>query len=368
MSETVFILGAGASAHAGAPLMYNFLDRARALYANQKMGPAEGSCRLVFEAISKLQAVHSKANTDLNNLESVLGLFEMAPTLGVGFLSNPEILVPSMQRLIVSTLGECIGYPNQENRRRPPELYFRLSTLVRMMGKAASVITFNYDVALDYAFEIDGGLVDYSLDNDIPPSGGIALLKLHGSANWRRCPECKLVRVGTYAQDRELNRFGRYDSAFFQIRHTDLIWRDCCAKPLDSDPVIVPPIWNKGQHHNSIASVWKRAAKELSEARNIVVVGYSLPETDLFFRHLFALGTVGNNLLERFWVLDPSTAAESRFRQLLGPGALSRFAFRDQPFDGFMSWMAQAFPEHVRAAEGQMEKVRQSIAGRVAIV
>lgn len=37
MSKTVFILGAGASKEAGAPLMYEFLDFAKELYSSNQI-------------------------------------------------------------------------------------------------------------------------------------------------------------------------------------------------------------------------------------------------------------------------------------------------------------------------------------------
>jgi hypothetical protein len=41
------------------------------------------------------------------------------------------------------------------------------------------------------------------------------------------------------------------------------------------------------------------------EAQEIIVIGYSLPETDFFFRNLFALGTVGRKFIRRFAVVNP---------------------------------------------------------------
>jgi hypothetical protein len=74
--------------------------------------------------------------------------------------------------------------------------------------------------------------------------------------------------------------------------------------------------------------------EELSNAENIFVIGYSLPETDAFFRHLYALGSLGDRLIKRFWVfdLDRSGSVESRFRAVLGKAALSRFKYSSNGF------------------------------------
>jgi hypothetical protein len=99
-------------------------------------------------------------------------------------------------------------------------------------------------------------------------------------------------------------------------------------------PLLVPPSWNKLDYGRHLAPIWKRAAEELSNAENIFVIGYSLPETDAFFRHLYALGSLGDRLIKRFWVfdLDRSGSVESRFRAVLGKAALSRFKYSSNGF------------------------------------
>jgi hypothetical protein len=72
MATTVFILGAGASHEGGAPLMAEFLDVARELRVGNEKLPFANSFDIVFNAISALQKVHSKAQLDIRNIESVL--------------------------------------------------------------------------------------------------------------------------------------------------------------------------------------------------------------------------------------------------------------------------------------------------------
>ncbi|MHB1915520.1 MAG: hypothetical protein ACYCPX_06285 [Acidiferrobacteraceae bacterium] len=97
------------------------------------------------------------------------------------------------------------------------------------------------------------------------------------------------------------------------------------GQPVAPIPVIVPPTWNKYEYQSAIVKVWAQAARELCEAEHIVVIGYSLPESDLFFRYLFALGSVGEKPLKTFYVMDPNGAVGHRFQKMLGPGARDRF-------------------------------------------
>jgi hypothetical protein len=52
----------------------------------------------------------------------------------------------------------------------------------------------------------------------------------------------------------------------------------------------------------------EQAAKELEEAEEIIVIGYSPPVTDLFFRNLVGLGTVGRKFI--FAVIAAAWAGE----------------------------------------------------------
>jgi dimeric dUTPase (all-alpha-NTP-PPase superfamily) len=75
MSNIVFILGAGASKQAGAPLMKDFIDTARDLYSSNDVDNKNEDFQKVFTAISELQRVHSKSNLDIDNIEAVFFSF-----------------------------------------------------------------------------------------------------------------------------------------------------------------------------------------------------------------------------------------------------------------------------------------------------
>jgi hypothetical protein len=111
MSNTVFILGAGASKESGAPLMNKFLDVSEQFWNVEKLGAAYDSFKNVFDAIGLLQAVHSKAQLDIRNIESIFAAFEMAKTLDSFPGQSPENidnLIKSLKIVIVETLQRSI--------------------------------------------------------------------------------------------------------------------------------------------------------------------------------------------------------------------------------------------------------------------
>jgi hypothetical protein len=101
-----------------------------------------------------------------------------------------------------------------------------------------------------------------------------------------------------------------------------------CSKQFAREPVIVPPTWNKGGFSaGSMRSVWSAAAKHLSEAEYIVIIGYSVPPTDHLFHYLYALGTMSETRVKKILVYNPDSSVEDRYRRLLGPTTSSRFRF-----------------------------------------
>jgi len=333
--------------------MVDFLDVARDLYAAGKCGSAASeSFKTVFSAIDKLQPVHSKSRLDIRNLESVFGAFEMARTLGqFGDLSGEDIakLGPAMKQLIVTTLDQTVEYPvvvprNEKKQVVPPVPYYLFAQLVAACRKeTVSVLTFNYDVAMDYALHFTSQSANYYLTPDFGDKG-IPLLKLHGSVNWSTCTKCeKIIPVTMEEFFMAHTSPPRSDTSHVKIPVGQLSGGAHCQGATPGQWLIVPPTWSKAEYHRTIASVWSRAAQELSGAESIFVIGFSLPPTDSFFEYLYSLGTVGKPL-RRFWVvdIDQTGEIEKRYKRLLGPAAEQRFNYFAEDFQMGISRIAHA--------------------------
>ena len=199
--------------------------------------------------------------------------------------------------------------------------------------KVCSIITFNYDICVDYAFYNKNRRIRYGLA-EAEDQQATPLFKLHGSLNWGSCSECRRIvdwPLHAYFRNRYWELEGR-TKVVFPISQKLAEVTHCSGAGKLLEPFVVPPTWNKGQYHNELESVWRAAAKELSTARDIFVCGYSLPDTDQFFRLLYALGTAGTARLRRFWVFDPNPEVGEKFRSLIGSSIKSRFEFFPRPF------------------------------------
>jgi hypothetical protein len=125
-----------------------------------------------------------------------------------------------------------------------------------------------------------GGAIEF--DNDqrrrrVRRSGyDLELLKLHGSSNWGVCRGCS--KAGKC-----LDQVTSYEKPYIPARRRTCPW--CGDKLLESG--IIPPILGKAEESRHMEPVWLRARKALRRAREIIVIGYSLPQSDVEAASLF---------------------------------------------------------------------------------
>jgi hypothetical protein len=315
--------------------MFEFLDFAYRLIRSHPSAISRKDFDLVFTLINeRLPELHAKSVVDLDNIESVFGLIEMGRLIGkLPRTSSDEIEAASraMRRVLAQTVEHYCQFPFDGQQIVPAPEYDVLAHLAakdetgRMRGDFAFV-TFNYDIALDFALHWRG--VDYSYGLEEPASGQVPLLKLHGSLNWGGCSACGVVRpylLDRWFRERSFNRGQKGKRSLPLSRCLEELGPHCEGSESPAEPAIVPPSWNKTQYHNLFSRVWRRAAEELSEAEEIVVAGYSMPDTDQFFRDLLALGLVGSSRLQSFTVVNPDQRVSERFHELLGPATKTRY-------------------------------------------
>jgi NAD-dependent SIR2 family protein deacetylase len=345
MSKTVFILGAGASAEAGVPVMSNFIQKAEDLF-EKKLIKNLKAYNAIFGEQSEMYRLHSKAQIEITNIENVLAIIDMGKLFNKFFkLSGEEITnLASYYKIF---LGEVIEnttiFRDYKEKIFPNLAYEKFGSLIYNIthvskdNKSVSVFTFNYDYCVDNVLE--SFPVNYKL-NSQETNDGISLLKLHGSLNWRRCksPNCNKVSIikNPVAQYSGHDRDTKF--LHFYFSEVKKITCDYCGNSeMSLEPEIIPPTWNKTGQFADIAEIWKSAAKELEDARNIVIIGYSLPESDMFFKYLFALGVFGSVGIRKFWVVNPDPEVEERFKKLIGPAISKSFHFFKSTFGEIFS-------------------------------
>jgi len=366
MSEVVFILGAGASAHTGAPVMKDFFSTVCDLYEDGLISDEDQKAfKLIREAKRDLERILVKVDLDLNNLETIFSLIEMGRLIGV-FPGNTPIdkLHKAIQRVIVRTIElKTICQHKPDNG----DAYDLLTREIKLLGSPrgclrSSILTFNYDVAIDLALERQVGAIDYCLQEKRGVSpGGYKLLKLHGSFNWakyKKNDESGVIPISTkrfvseYCPQREEPIIFTANSPVSErIRYINTFQIDVGSKInglkanfypgieanlIDDSPLIVPPTWSKTEYHTILRNVWSQAAKEISGAKHIIIIGYSLPPSDLFFQYLLALGMLDIHRIKSFWVIDRASETIQRYKDFIGEPIKAAFQESSQAFDHFV--------------------------------
>jgi hypothetical protein len=330
--RNVYILGAGFSAEANAPLIYDFLARAREFLDNPESGLDRRESEQfaeVFKFRSDAARVREKFRIDLDNIEELFGLVEMSHrlgTIGTGTRDSTVYLIAKTLQLAIAgrshrpTVRMSLqpGYAQQAESfinfvRRASggsdvfetDIYTHFALLVagkyddqRKLGnRSSTVITFNYDLVLDDALTRVRVRPEYELDNpqfDEPSESSVAvsLLKLHGSTNWAICSDSKCNRIHVLSQK--------------ATSDPDMFRSKTCATCGKSDLrlLLVPPSWDKSEYSRVMQPVWKKAVAALKNATRICVIGYSMPETDAFFKFLLTLGLAENDGLYKLVVVD----------------------------------------------------------------
>jgi len=176
------------------------------------------------------------------------------------------------------------------------------------------VITFNYDTLLDrsileYYPAHEVCFDDIRLSRSGRKAGRFdapLMLKLHGSANWR-CTASDLERIvrGLAAADDEV----------YVVPTVWLGGRELPVPGSDVSPLIIPPLPAKPIAEIKLFRyLWTRAFEYLHEAREIVVIGYSLPPADTMAAAMF--GSFTSSKLNHVSIVDPSPNVMLRWRRL----------------------------------------------------
>ena len=176
------------------------------------------------------------------------------------------------------------------------------AALAAAVSPGDTFISFNYDCLLDralarhagrrwrpsegYGFPISGDDTEWADKSGLGrrPKTSIRLLKPHGSLNWVLDGNTLSLRADEYALRNE------------------------------NELVIVPPLWQKSFDSEPYQTIWRGTRRVLSAVKAVFVVGYSLPETDVYTQATLRMD-VGE--LEFLCIVNPDEDARRRITTTL---------------------------------------------------
>lgn len=368
MSENVIILGAGFSHAAGIPLMSGFVDTMweigiRGAWNGKDISDAD---RKIFTDAIKvrhgLNGFHGRAHFDDRNIEDILSL------LTFGVLAGEEAAsehLKAVNRAIARTIELTCevkhpGAPKNEGEqcssiRNGPEMYRTFwKRLINWAAEGKSpptIITFNYDLVLERSLlQVLIGTGYYDGQTTPLPRKNICLnyhydkaprllhtVKYTGFTNHRdfgHTPGTLVTRSDADDSDSvlEFDLLKLHGSLNFS--QTKPAKTDFNIAAAVDDPFILPPIFNK-LSGTAPSKMWQTAIQRVQQAKNLIIVGYSLPRTDIYMQY-FLKSALGPNLdFNRLYVFDPvlyenngqAKALKERYEECFSPQMKQRISF-----------------------------------------
>jgi hypothetical protein len=187
------------------------------------------------------------------------------------------------------------------------------SAILNKLQKGDAILTFNYDLLIEESFKtadvwtpIGGyGVAVHGIKNEwcknwlshrnvtSSQAAKIQLLKLHGSVHW-----------------------ALYKTGEVKLKDRPFVVRTRNKATVFETVSILPPGWNKRIDKKPYKELWKKARLKLEKCKTVIVIGYSLPETDLLAKALFAevvrLRAARKHYLRELHLADPNESVKQR--------------------------------------------------------
>lgn len=338
--NNVYILGAGFSADAGLPVVAEFMNRLRdTVKHTEDSGNAKGLKALERVVSFRKQASSAayRLNIDIENIEQLFSLaaatdqtleedLKESIALTLDYCSSTAPLVEIALGFSTPGPTELISWMREQqlilddSRNNVGAYNYYLLQMLGYLQKSYehsknAIISFNYDLVAEKALSklkipFHYGLKRATIHSDagVTKDEGIPLLKLHGSLNWGYTGRHG-EKLNVYGSSQEISALG----------HKRLL---------------IPPTWQK-VFVGHMAQIWNEARTAITKATRIIVIGFSMPETDIHFKYLLGAGLKENISLRKVIFVNPTPLAEfePKLQAMFQPSFLTKAALDYYPRD-----------------------------------
>ena len=338
MERTVYILGAGFSAPLGLPVMSNFLNKSKDMFAEK---PKEyQSFSTVFNQIKDLSIIKNYFDADLFNIEEIISILEMRDQLVKGGRKS---------RYFERYIKDVIEYftPNFTM----PEMFDGPDECVACIAGMPKWKSYGSFVAHLHHMCVDR--IDHK-------HNGPQRLARYFAAKQKGNPAMRYDIITTNYDRIIENATQAFNDTYYlkenplRIARTIKEYRDnqeveqlCLAKlhgSIDGD--IIPPTWNKSSG-NHIQQIWTLARQLIENANHIRIVGYSLPPTDTYVRYLLKAAVIESTHLKSIDVicLDPSGRVKKSYDDFI---CFNNYRFIGAGFEKYLQELNKKVEELAR--------------------
>lgn len=312
--KIVYILGAGFSVDAGAPTQAAIISEAFNLYQanpqNFDLKKFEEFTNFLREQLNMSEESFSRVD-----LEDIFTPLDRCLSENSQFRGISLDKIMKVRESVFYVVGRTIQILLNNTTKSKEYIDHFAAYLTKLSSVRAnvkykrkdpvSVISTNWDILLDNSIYKSlqenssyDGVVDYCCyisskdesDTTVTPGleklgqGGfnVKLLKLHGSLNWLQCPRCARLYCKFFLKEAMQNL-----ESPASCRHCDRNFSEENGRHLLSQNLIMPT-YLKNLSNPQYRIIWQNAGIEISEADEIVFIGYSLPYADFEMRQLLA--------------------------------------------------------------------------------
>ncbi len=216
--------------------------------------------------------------------------------------------------------------------------------VLKHVREGDTLITFNYDT-----------VIEESLGSSAPtwtPGDGYSLDASGKTRGWAKSfVENRNLRHGESSQVHLLKLHGSLNWTLYKNNKVRLKPRPYVVRARRGAPVsdkcsILPPGWHKRIDVNPYRQLWRTARLKMESCSALAIIGYSLPDTDLLARALFAeisrLRAARKHYLKHLYLADPDDTVRERLLNVFVPalGPMGRvYRYKDiEEFSRATGW------------------------------
>ena len=292
-ARTVYVVGAGLSYYAGLPLQSDFTAKILAARGFKK-GPSRKMVRHLDRFVQDVFHF-AKTSDSWPELEDIFTFVDMSANTGhhLGCKYAPKELRQIRRELLARTVRMLHQRFERAKKKDAPERKQFTAFLKSLNINKSSFVSLNWDTSVERIllenspgtrFSYGDGIREacFSSDGqiDMPPSSsdrGLQIAKMHGSANWLYCDNCRRVFWFPPAETLRIadQIVGGADDC-----------SKCCYCDVELGTRIATFSYRKALDFPMFHRSWSLAEKKLRNSRRWVFIGYSLPAADFEFKYL----------------------------------------------------------------------------------
>lgn len=327
-NDIVIFLGAGFVHDLELPIMSNFTSESEREYnginvPGNKDKEATRILKKAGEIFIKFQEYSLNASKfmkiDTNNMEDIFCLADIIKGTSNGNYVIPDVdnleidkIIKNIRLWLWKIFQQCPPINDKKQKAQVNKVkyeeFFRFLIEKHKRHKNISIITTNYDLIPEFFINEIGERCTYNIYSrsnewkvsdsstetfvDVKSDNSIPIYKLHGSVNFFfDCNEDKDI-INIVTDKLNVDKVGNSRADVFKNRPslfpldaiTELKKRNNDEIPT---PAIIPPMYSKIESMKWLKNIWNNSLMAIRNAKIIVFIGYSFPQSDGFMKSFF---------------------------------------------------------------------------------